>query len=265
VRGEALVDRVLVDGGRAVGVRLADGEVIEARTVVVSAGAVHSPAVLLRSGLQSPGIGVGLQDHPSFPIAIALHAEFAAAPHALVVAALLRSTFRDTNDLQVLALDEADPSVPGLGVLMGALMRCESRGSVRLASTDPHIDPIVDFAMLSDERDIDAMRAAVRLVERIAHSTAIARIGEVLPYDASDAGVRAGLGDYVHACASCRMGSVDDPLAVVDHQGAVHGVAGLWVCDASVMPMAPRANTHLPTVMLAERMSAWISERVDES
>jgi choline dehydrogenase/5-(hydroxymethyl)furfural/furfural oxidase len=265
VLGDSLVDRVLVESGRAVGVLLADGEAFEAATVVVSAGAVHSPAILLRSGVPLAGIGVGLQDHPSFPITVALRPEFVAAPHALVVSALLRATFRDANDLQVLALEAADPSVPGLGVLMGALMRCESRGSVRLAAGDPHADPIVDFAMLSDERDVDAMRAAVQLVERIAHSDAIARIGEVLPYDSSDAGLRAALGDYVHACGTCRMGSVDDPLAVVDHHGAVHGVGGLWVCDASVMPMVPRANTHLPTVMVAERMSAWINARANDS
>jgi choline dehydrogenase-like flavoprotein len=256
IRGDALVDRILFDGRRAAGVLLADGTGIDAGAIVLAAGAIHSPAILLRSGVDRPGVGAGLQDHPSFPIALRLLDGFSATPDQPVVTALLRATYRDEHDLQVLAMNEADPAVPGLGILMGALMHVESRGTVSLASTHPTVQPVVDFAMLSDERDEAPMRAAVELVERIAWSEPFARIAEVLPYDASDSGVRAALGDYVHACGTCRMGSVDDPAAVVDTSGAVIGHEGLWVCDASVMPRIPRANTHLPTMMLAERFSA---------
>lgn len=259
VRGEALVDRVLLDGRRAVGVRLADGTGIDAAAVVVAAGAIHSPAVLLRSGVDVDGVGAGLQDHPSFPITLLMKPGTAAAPDDLTVTALLRATHRHTHDLQVLALEEADPSVPGLGVLLGALMLVRSTGTVSLASDDPHDPPVVDFAMLSDERDLPGMRAAVELVERIAHSDAVARVADVLPYDASEAGMRAALGDYVHAAGSCRMG------VVVDSTCRVHGHDGLWVCDASVMPVVPRANTHLPTVMLAERVAAMLSASLPTS
>jgi choline dehydrogenase-like flavoprotein len=259
IRGGSLVDRVLFSGRRAVGVRLADGTEIDAGAVVLAAGAIHSPAILLRSQVDRAGIGRGLQDHPSFPIALQLREGFAAGTEQLVVTALLRSTFRDEHDLQVLAMNEADPAIPGLGILLGALMRVESRGTVTLMSDDPAIDPVVDFAMLSDERDEAPMRAAVDLVERIAWSPSFARIAEVLPYDASDGGVRAALGDYVHACGTCRMGAVDDPTAVVDVTGAVIGHEGLWVGDASVMPRVPRANTHLPTMMLAERLASFWS------
>ncbi|MFM2078069.1 MAG: hypothetical protein RJA49_1959 [Actinomycetota bacterium] len=259
VRGDALVDRVLLHGRRAAGVRLADGTEIDAGAVVVCAGAVHSPAILMRSGVQRAGIGLGLQDHPSFPITLRLRDGFAAAPGALAVTALLRATHASTNDLQLLALDEADPSVPGLGVLLGALMLVRSTGTVTLAGPDATVDPVVDFAMLSDERDIPGMRAAVALAERIAQSDAVTRIAEVLPYDASDAGMRAALGDYVHASGSCRMGAPTDDLAVVDPAGAVIGQEALWVCDASVMPALPRANTHLPTVMVAERVAARLT------
>ena len=259
VQGNALVNRVLFDGHRAVGVLLADGTEIEAGAVIVSAGAIHSPTVLLRSEVQRQGIGFGLQDHPSFPITLMLSPGFAAAPHSLVVTALLRATHRHTNDLQVLALEEADPAVPGLGVLLGALMMVHSTGTVRLASDDPTLDPVVDFAMLSDGRDLPGIRAAVELVERVAHSAAMARIGEVLPYDSSDDGVRGALGDYVHAAGTCRMGAPDDEAAVVDPTCAVIGYDALWVCDASVMPAVPRANTHLPTVMLAERVAAMLN------
>ena len=254
VRGGALVDRVLLEGTRAVGVRLADGTEVGAGAVVVSAGAIHSPAVLLRGRVHVPGIGEGLQDHPSFPITLALKSGAAAESGALTVTALLRATHRHTNDLQVLALEEADPAVPGLGVLLGALMSVHSTGTVTLADDDPYSPLVVDFAMLSDERDLPGMRAAVELVERIAHSAAMAEVADVLPYDASEAGMRASLGDYVHAAGTCRMG------VVVDAGCRVVGHDGLWVCDASVMPRVPRANTHLPTVMVAERVAAMLGE-----
>lgn len=253
VRGDALVDRVLLDGRRAVGVRLADGTEVEAGAVVVAAGAIHSPAVLLRSRIDVDGVGQGLQDHPSFPITLLMKAEAATRTGSPTVTALLRATHRHTHDLQVLALEEADPSTPGLGVLLGALMLVHSTGSVSLADHDPAHPPVVDFDMLSDERDVPGMRAAVDLVERITLSDAITAVGEVLPYDASEAGLRASLGDYVHASGTCRMG------VVVDSSCRVQRHEQLWVCDASVMPALPRANTHLPTVMMAERVAAMLS------
>jgi choline dehydrogenase-like flavoprotein len=262
ILGDALIDRVLFDGSRAMGVRLADGTEIEAGAVFVCAGAIHSPAILLRSAVERRGVGRGLQDHPSFPIALQLREEFRAAPDALVVTALLRATHRQPNDLQLLAMNEADPSLPGLGILLGALMQVHSTGTVTLASDDPAADPIVDFAMLSDERDLPGVRAAVALAERIAASDAMRRIAEVLPYDASESGVRAALGDYVHAAGTCRMGAAHDDDAVVDPRCRVIGHERLWVCDASVMPAVPRANTHLPTVMVAERVAAMVSDVV---
>jgi choline dehydrogenase/5-(hydroxymethyl)furfural/furfural oxidase len=252
IRGGTLVDRVLLEGHRAEGVRLADGTEIEAGAVVVSAGAIHSPAILLRSGVDVPGLGQGLQDHPSFPITLRLKPGSVEAPGALGVTALIRATHAHSHDLQVLGLEVADPAVPGLAVLLGALMLVHSTGTVSLASQDPLAPPIVDFAMLSDDRDLPGMRAAVTLVERIALCDAIAEVADVLPYDASDSGVRASLGDYVHASGTCAMG------VVVDGSCQVRGHQGLWVCDASVMPTVPRANTHLPTVMIAERVAAML-------
>jgi len=258
VRGDAPVARVLLHGRRAVGVQLIDGTEIEAGAVIVCAGAIHSPAVLLHSGIDRPGVGQGLQDHPSFPITLRRR-DGGAMADELTVTALLRASHRAVDDLQVLALEDADPSVPGLAVLLGALMHVHSRGSVTLASDDPAVQPVVNFAMLSDERDLPGMRAAVELVERVAQSRAMAAVADVLPYDASDDGIRAALGDYVHAAGTCRMGAVDDPLAVVDPYCRVIDHERLWVCDASVMPRVPRANTHYPTVMVAERVAAMLT------
>ena len=110
--------------------------------------------------------------------------------------------------------------------------------------------------MLSDERDLVALRAAATLTERVALSSAMRAVAAPGAYDLSDQGLRSAVGDYVHAVGTCRMGVADDPQAVVDARCRVVGYDGLLVCDASVMPTVPRANTHLPTVMIAERVAA---------
>ena len=153
-------------------------------------------------------------------------------------------------------MDHADLASPGLGMLLVALMRSASRGTVRLASPDPNVDPDIDFAMLSDPVDAAALRDGIAIAADVLRSAAFAEVGEVAPYDTSDAGLAGAVGDYVHAAGTCRMGSPDDRLAVVDPRCRVIGIDGLVVCDASVMPIVPRANTMLPTVMVAERIAA---------
>ena len=153
VRGDALVDRVLIDGRRARGVVLADGTELTAPTVVVSAGTIHSPAILLRSGVDRPGIGANLHDHPSYPLAIMLRDPADVAGLAISVLAQ-HTSGAAPDDLQLLAMDYADTASPWLGILLVGLMRSRSRGTVRLACDDPAIDPVVDFAMLTDEADL---------------------------------------------------------------------------------------------------------------
>jgi len=271
VRPDAEVRRVLLRGRRAVGVALVDGTEIETDAVIVCAGAVHSPAVLLRSGVDRSAIGRGLQDHPSFPVTLGLRSGGSsrsgtaggAASSVLSVGALLRSAHRDPDDLQVLAMEEADPTVPGYGVLLGAVMRVWSRGSVSLGA-DLDGPPSVDFAMLGDERDMDAMRSVVRLVETLVDHPAFEEIGTVVPHATDDDAIRAVVGDYVHATSTCRMGRADDDAAVVDTAGRVIDHPGLWVIDASVMPRVPRANTHLPTMALALRLAdRWLADLAD--
>ena len=219
---------------------------------------LHSPAVLLRSGVDRDAIGRGLQDHPSFPVTLRLHDDVPPHGDTPDIGALLRASYREADDLQVLSVNHAPGAdAPGYGVLLGALMVVHSTGSVRLASNDPTIDPVIECGMLDDERDLDGLRAAARLVEGITQSAPVQRIADVLPYDMSDDGLRAGVGDYMHAVGTCRMGAPSDRDAVVDPHCRVIGREALWVCDASVMPRIPRANTHLPTMMIAERVASW--------
>lgn len=255
--GDTLVDRVLFAGRRAVGVRTAAGDELEADLVVVSAGAIHSPAVLLRSGVDTPGVGEGLQDHPSFPIAIARREP--ADLGGLAIATLARLPGAEgADDLQVLPIEHVDPALADLALVMAAAMRVHSRGRVTLRSNDPLADPQVEFDLLSDERDVAAVQRAIDAAEQLLDHPACRAVGEVLPYDRSDAGVRAAVGDYVHAGGTCALGTV------VDTECRVRGYEGLMVCDASVLPVLPRANTHLPTVAVAERVAATTAARLLE-
>jgi choline dehydrogenase/5-(hydroxymethyl)furfural/furfural oxidase len=257
ISGDTLVDRVLFEGRRAVGVRTAAGDDLAADLVVVSTGAIHSPALLLRSGVDTEGVGEGLQDHPSFPIAIARRE--AADVTALPIATLARLPGAEgVDDLQVLPMEYVDAAMPGLALVMAAAMRVHGRGRVTLADNDPTTDPVVDFDLLADERDAATVQRAIDAVEQLLDHPAFRAMGEALPFDRSDGGVRAAVGDYVHAAGTCAMGTV------VDTSCRVRGYDGLMVCDASVLPVLPRANTHLPTVMVAERVAALTLARIGE-
>ena len=144
-------------------------------------------------------------------------------------------------------------------------MRVFSSGVVRLQSSNPRVDPAVEFGMLADPRDRERMRGVVRqMIELVRHPMAEAITTGVValttPIDdletdaAIDAWLRANVTDYVHAVGTCRMGAPDDPAAVVDTDCRVIGYEALRVCDASVMPDLPKANTHLTTVAIAERL-----------
>jgi 5-(hydroxymethyl)furfural/furfural oxidase len=265
VRTDSPVDRVVFDGRRATGVRLADGEVISADRVVLAAGAIHSPAILLRSDVDTPGVGVGLQDHPSAPLTLQLRDGCADAPGGLAVGSLLQR-----DPWQFLPMNHLGPSVPGFGLLMTALMRPRGRaGTVRLASDDPTVEPLVDFALLDDPRDVASLVQGVRIALGLLAAPAFREIVEEVFVDAFgttgaalsddrsiERWVHSAVGDYVHASSSCAMGTV------VDDDGRLVGRDGVYVCDASVFPSIPDVNTHLPTTMLAERLSArWLDPR----
>jgi choline dehydrogenase-like flavoprotein len=255
------VDRVVFDDRRAIGVLTAEGVELAADRVVVSAGAIHSPAILLRSGVDTPGVGEGLKDHPSAPISLRLAADAVADPSSIAVATMLR---RDS--FQVLPLNHLGERARGYGLLMPALMDVRSAGRVSLADPDPHIHPRVEFRMLSDPADVAALVSAVELTlallrhpafEAIVTSAFIDDRGTTV--DALDSPQRiaewlpGNVGDYVHASCSCRMG------VVVDDECRVRGYSGLFVCDASAFADIPTVNTHIPTVMLAETMAArWL-------
>jgi 5-(hydroxymethyl)furfural/furfural oxidase len=276
VRGDVLVDRVLFDERRARGVRTATGDEIAAREVIVSAGAIHSPALLLRSGVgvdDGLPVGANLKDHAAtagFEIALKPAGRMR-SPNASVFGSMLRYTSglagAGPNDMQMVwfgAVGPGDDALAG-GRLMGAVMRVFSHGQVRLRSDDPLVDPIVEFDMLSDDRDRTRLRACVRRMIDVVRQPAIASISdgvlalttpidELDSDDAIDAWLTANVNDYVHAVGTCRMGARGDAAAVVDTDCRVIGYERLRVCDASVMPDLPKANTNLTTVAIAQRL-----------
>jgi 5-(hydroxymethyl)furfural/furfural oxidase len=271
VRGNVLVDRVLLDGPRAVGVRTSTGEEIAGREVIVSAGAIHSPAILLRSGIgltDGLPVGANLKEHaavPGFEIALTPAGRMS-SPNEPVFTSVLRYTSgladAGPNDMQMLWFGAIGPSEESLagGRLIGTATRVFSQGQVELRSADPLADPVVEFRMLSDDRDRLRLRECVRrMIDLVCHPAVAAISDGVLALttpldeldtdDAIDAWLTATVNDYLHAAGTCRMGRPDDPAAVVDTDCAVIGYEHLRVCDASVMPDLPKANVNVQVTL----------------
>jgi choline dehydrogenase-like flavoprotein len=285
VRSDVLVDRVELDGGRAVGVRLVDsGEVIEADHVVLASGAYGSPAVLLRSGvgpaaqlrsvgvdvvLDRPGVGANLTEHPLMPnVFEATTPPRSGDPVFQAMLTAASSTADGIYDLHVFPLFNP-PEVQGdqpVVVILTSVMTPRSRGEVRLRSSDPRDAPRIDLGLFTDPDDMARMLDAIRIARRLAATEPLRGLlgDELMPGaganddDALAAAVRAACEIYHHPVGTCRMGAGDDPDAVVDARGAVHGVRDLFVIDASIMPSIPAANTNVPTIMIAERCAAWL-------
>jgi choline dehydrogenase len=280
IRGDVTVDRVLFDGTTATGVAASDGTAYRGGEVILSGGAYGSASVLLRSGVGPAGdltaLGIGvvadlpvgqrLQDHPFFYNAYAL------APGSLqmtpAVGSLLWTASSEAAagelDLHITATHLLDGSFSPTGgaiVLAASVVRPESRGTLRLASRDPGDAPLIDNRFLATGRDARRMLEAVKLGRAIVRNQVFAPFtaGELIPGDAVTddtlAQVIAGnLAIYGHPTSTAPMGGPGDPWTVTDSVGAVNGVSGLRVADASIIPDIPSAAINLTVIMLAERI-----------
>ena len=282
VRSGTVVDRVELSGTRAVGVRLANGELVEAGRVLLAAGAYGSPAILLRSGIgppaelahhgievraDLPGVGAGLADHPLMGVDLPTSPGFTGPRFQTLLT--LRSAYADPDgppDLHLFPAgpfdDAASPTGGVFGIVTG-LLSPTSRGRVRLRSADPDDPPRIDAAFLRTAEDVRRMVEATRHARRLARTPPLAdfvRGSELAPgpavadddEDGLAASIRARVGSYHHPVGTCAMG------AVVDARGAVHGTDGLWVADASVMPSLPAANTNLTAMVIGDRIASWL-------
>jgi choline dehydrogenase len=161
---------------------------------------------------------------------------------------------------------EGDEFHWGLSV---GLQNATSAGRLKLASTDPHAQPDLNYDLFSAPYDRERMRDALRTASRIADHPALnSLISERLNPTEKDLATDEALDDWIlrncytqhHISGTCKMGVASDPMAVVDQYCKVHGIQGLRVVDASVMPDVIRANTNATTIMIAERVSDWIKE-----
>jgi len=278
-----LVHRVVVRGGRAVGVEFSIGDellsVSCSREIALTAGAVGSAEILLRSGIgpaahlrelgldivvNLPGVGENLHDHPMAGITYRSPDRLPDSTNNHAEAfGLLSSDGRAAPDLHFVVL-----SVPyhlptqrgpehGYTIAVG-LMTPNSRGTLRLSSSDPQAPPVLDPRYLAESSDRVAMAAGLRTAREIGAAPAFRpwRAEEVLPGTATADGsldqyLRQSLLTYFHYVGTCRIGT--DELSVVDTELAVHGLTGLRVADASVMPSIPSANTNATVLAIAER------------
>lgn len=286
VRGWVRARRVVVETGRAVGVETPDG-VVRAGEVVLSAGAVGSPQLLLLSGIgpadhlrslgvpvvaDVPGVGAGSTDHPLVHLGFRPARPVPAPPGGLPLHGVLHATTAGATaagDLELLPwlapfgriTGRPGPQEDELAIGVG-LQRQDSRGRLSLATADPARQPRLECRYLSGEADRRRMREGVRLALALLRSRALASL--VVPDDAAvaadlagdaalDRWVHARLTTAVHLAGTARMGPDSDPGAVVDQRLGVRGVAGLRVVDTSVMPQVPTRGPAATTVMLGER------------
>lgn len=263
ILGNSAVDRLNIKGNVVVGVHLVNGSDIDADAVVVCAGAIATPQILLRTKIQRSGIGRGVKDHPAVAFTLALK-EPSEARYA--ISALLRTTSTPTGkhdednqtengNIHLLPLNHTTAHDRLHGAMFAAVMRVYSTGSITEAK--------IDLNLLSDERDMRAMAEATSMLATMIESrifTDIAQpVASELTADDMQGWLLNNVGSYSHVGCSSKMGAVSNEDAVVDTNGKVIGYSQVWVCDASIFPDLPTGNTHLPVVMMAERISQRIS------
>lgn len=299
ILGDAMVDRVEFDRSRAVAVRVrinGDWCRVEGGEIILSAGAIHSPTILMRSGIgpastlravniplrvEAP-VGENLLDHPQLSVQLDLKAEARATSvntrHTNCCVRYSSGLEQSgSNDMIFIAFNLLGATSDHLryGHIWASVYQSFSRGRLAITSREPDAHPEIRFRMLSDPRDLIRMRDAVRRMltltqhrafRAIADSVHLGRALDLLrdgapapaPTVPSDQWMLEHCFDVQHAAGTCRMGAADDRRSVVDPECRVLGIEGLRVIDASIFPEMVRANTHLTAVMIGEHMAERI-------
>jgi choline dehydrogenase len=293
IRSDVMVKRVLFDGKNAVGLKAESGGesfTIEAEQIILSGGAINSPQLLMLSGVgpanhladhgisiihDLPGVGENLRDHQA--IFLLFEAPDIISKEAPGLQIGMRYTTPGSefpNDMQMRPVHVRTEHMPinfdfqGKGSPTGfsiALQKPYTAGRLRLVSADTSDQPQLDYRYLTDSRDREKLREAVRLCIKLTASSAYKDypLTLVSPDDddlasdeALDRWLRANVLTQHHSSGTCKMGPASDPFAVVDQRCRVYGVEGLSVVDASVMPDVVRANTNATTIMIADKVAS---------
>lgn len=264
--------------------------------VIVCAGALSSPCILMRSGIGAPldlakssipvrvplaGVGKNLLDHPGVAI-WGTPKEAVCHPGEPTHQVLLRYTCEQSrfrNDMQIYMLSSLETKLlpllrqtlgTPLGVAVTAcLMKPVSRGYLQLTSADPSVMPRVINHCLKEAEDMKRLKEGMRKAWDIIQSEKIRdHLQQIFAWNqgmfSSESTLEKAIATFVrpswHAAGTARMGCNDDPAAVVDARGRLFGTDNVWVADASIMPTIPSAPTHLSCVMLGERIAAALKE-----
>lgn len=319
---QTMVTRIVIESGRAVGVEIVQGagstptRIKASREVIVSAGAMGSPKLLLQSGIgpadhlrdvgvevvhDLPGVGSNLQDHLDlFVIAECTgdhtydkynrwdQAAWAGLQYLLFKKGPVASSLFETGGFWYADRHARSPDIQfhlGLGsgieagvakmrnagvTLNTAYLRPRSRGTVRLANADPQAAPLLDPNYWEDPQDCALAIQGLRMAREIMSQSALKRFvkAEVLPRPQLQSD-----GDlFEYACAhaktdhhpvgTCRIGAASNPMSVVGPDLRLHGIQGLRVADASVMPRLPSCNTNAPAIMIGEKAADHILGRI---
>jgi choline dehydrogenase len=299
IRANCMVDRLILDGGRVRGVRLADGNTEEAECVTLCAGSIGSPAILMRSGIgprrelealgiQStfdlPGVGARVWDHAAVPIRLVPHPDecvIGRDPRFQIMARFTAPGSSQTDDMQLVMTTHLDlrsapalmeeAGVPVVAALRVALMLPRGHGRLSLMSSDPAVQPKINLNYCSEAEDERRLMEGVRLAWKVLRSEPMAnsyqRIAglseKIVGSDELLKGyMRANIGTYCHASGTAPIGPDGDSNAVLAHKCRVRGTENLYVVDASVFPIIPSAVPNLTVMMLGERVADWLKATV---
>jgi choline dehydrogenase len=278
IRADAEVASVMIESGHAVGVQLSSGSQLRADLVVLAAGTYGSPTILMRSGVgdsahlremgidlvaELPGVGANLADHPAADLDSGWRGD-AVPPgpilHSIATFRSARQPATEPPDMMFWVTDPAgdDPAF----YLDPILLKPQARGSVRLRSADPVEKPRITLPGLVDA-DVERLMEGYRLGVELASHPRVRALAKESPPDVQSAAelrrrVLEAHYSIPHVVGTCRMGPSAADGDVVDAGGKVHGVEGLVVADASVIPDATAGFPHIVTIMLAERIAAGL-------
>jgi len=297
IRANCMVDRLALDGARATGVRLADGRTEEAECIILCAGSIGSPAILMRSGIgprgelealgiQSiidlPGVGARVWDHAAVPIRLVPHpgeCVIGRDPRFQVMARFTAPGSSRADDMQLVMTTHLDlrsapavmeeAGVPVVAVLRVALMLPRGHGRLTLQSRDPAIQPNIELNYCAHPEDERRLVEGVRLAWKVLKSEPmassyqhVAGLSEkiVSSDEQLKSYMRANIGTYCHASGTAPIGPDSDADAVLDQRCKVRGTDNLYVVDASVFPRIPSAVPNLTVMMLGERLAEWLKD-----
>ena len=291
IRADTLVRRVLVQAGRVIGVEVEGTGGVERITtdrVMLCAGAINTPGLLLRSGIgpradverlgcepvmDLPGVARRLLDHPGVAIFFRPRLFGPTSRRDPLIQTLLRYASEGSEHTSDMLLQPgAKVNLSRLDLplvsLMASIGKPRGHGVLRYESADPRARPVIDSRLLED--DVDRARAveAMMLARRLAQQPPLRKLAtQLLPRAAviddperADSWIRKSCDSGYHPCGTAPMGPAEDPHAVTDGRGRVRGIEGLMIGDASLMPTIPSANIHLAVVMVAERIGGWLRD-----